>query len=171
MECIHAHTMAHPQPYHRNGVSPQNANVQWQQQQQQQQQFSDPQSDEQQLRTRPFSLDEALPYTPFTSVFPFDSGKCGSCFLPSSPPAYRHPPLLLPCNYALPSPASLPPSRLAPLHEHTNCFSLISRSLLFYDGPAALVRCKPPTVLTCIPVSRHSQQSHYWRRVHCTIPR
>ncbi|KAI3333048.1 hypothetical protein F4824DRAFT_277255 [Ustulina deusta] len=65
--------MAHPQPYHRNGVSPQNANVQWQQQQQQQQQFSDPQSDEQQLRTRPFSLDEALPYTPFTSVFPFDS--------------------------------------------------------------------------------------------------
>ncbi|KAI0541065.1 hypothetical protein GGR58DRAFT_498409 [Xylaria digitata] len=66
--------MAHPQPIHRNGASPYNA--------QQQEQLppplplppSDVQSDERQLRTRPFSLSEALPYTPFTSVFPFDSG-------------------------------------------------------------------------------------------------
>ncbi|KAI1422898.1 hypothetical protein F5Y12DRAFT_576253 [Xylaria sp. FL1777] len=61
--------MAHLQPY-QNGVSSQNVQ---QQQQQQQQQSSDLPSDGQQLRTRPFSLDEALPYTPFTSVFPFDS--------------------------------------------------------------------------------------------------
>ncbi|RWA11292.1 hypothetical protein EKO27_g3799 [Xylaria grammica] len=60
--------MSHPQPFHRNGVSPHNA-------QQQQQQPPGVQSDERQLRTRPFSLEEALPYTPFTSVFPFDSGK------------------------------------------------------------------------------------------------
>ncbi|KAJ8129346.1 hypothetical protein O1611_g4286 [Lasiodiplodia mahajangana] len=71
--------MAHPQPFPRNGVSPHN--VQQQQQllqphpQQQQQQLPDMQSHERQFRTRPFTLEEALPYTPFTSVFPFDSGK------------------------------------------------------------------------------------------------
>ncbi|TGJ84944.1 hypothetical protein E0Z10_g3823 [Xylaria hypoxylon] len=53
--------MAHPQPFHRNGVSLHNG-------QQQQQQPSGVQSDERQLRTRPFSLQEALPYTPFTSL-------------------------------------------------------------------------------------------------------
>ncbi|KAJ8119650.1 hypothetical protein ONZ43_g3447 [Nemania bipapillata] len=61
--------MAHPQPFPRNGVSPHDA-----QHQQHQQQFPGVQSHERQLRTRPFTLEEALPYTPFTSVFPFDSG-------------------------------------------------------------------------------------------------
>ncbi|KAI1163266.1 hypothetical protein F5B18DRAFT_323400 [Nemania serpens] len=70
--------MAHPQPFPQNGVLPHNMQQQQQQQQQQtqvqtQEQFSDVQSHERQLRTRPFSLEEALPYTPFTSVLPFDS--------------------------------------------------------------------------------------------------
>ncbi|KAI0972695.1 hypothetical protein F4678DRAFT_48808 [Xylaria arbuscula] len=61
--------MAHSQPYYQNGVFPHDV----QQHPQQDQQSLGPQPDEQQLRTRPFTLDEALPYTPFTSVFPFDS--------------------------------------------------------------------------------------------------
>ncbi|KAI0099972.1 hypothetical protein GGR51DRAFT_384084 [Nemania sp. FL0031] len=69
--------MAHPQPFPRNGVSPYNVQQQQQQQpdphRQQQQQLPDMQSHELQFRTRPFTLEEALPYTPFTSVFPFDS--------------------------------------------------------------------------------------------------
>ncbi|KAI2635435.1 hypothetical protein GGS21DRAFT_82152 [Xylaria nigripes] len=69
------HDMAHPQFSHRNGVSSQ----QQQPQQQPQQQWRHHQSsnmplDGRQSRTRPFSLEEALPYTPFTSVLPFDSG-------------------------------------------------------------------------------------------------
>ncbi|KAI0555520.1 hypothetical protein F4679DRAFT_524216 [Xylaria curta] len=58
--------MAHSQPLHQNGVSPHDV-------QPQRQQSSDVQSDERHLRTRPFSLEEALPYTPFTSVFPFNA--------------------------------------------------------------------------------------------------
>ncbi|KAI0516743.1 hypothetical protein F5B22DRAFT_179241 [Xylaria bambusicola] len=54
--------MAHNQPYYQNGVLPNT-----------EQQFSGPPSQQSHNRTRPFSLDEALPYTPFTSVFPFDS--------------------------------------------------------------------------------------------------
>ncbi|GAP86875.1 putative AT hook domain-containing protein [Rosellinia necatrix] len=76
--------MAHPQHFHQNGVSPHRLQQQQQQQQQQrvhhnqnqhqhQRQFPAVQSHDQQPRTRPFSLEEALPYTPFTSVFPFDS--------------------------------------------------------------------------------------------------
>ncbi|KAI1277531.1 hypothetical protein F5Y07DRAFT_88990 [Xylaria sp. FL0933] len=72
--------MAHPQPYYQNGVPPQDVLQRQRQQQQhhqqqyqQQDQSDNLQTDEPQLRTRPFSLDEALPYTPFTSVFPFDS--------------------------------------------------------------------------------------------------
>ncbi|KAI1119457.1 hypothetical protein F5Y14DRAFT_4000 [Nemania sp. NC0429] len=81
--------MAHSQPFPQNGVSPHSMQEHEQQQQQQQQypyqqqyqqtqalaleQFSDVESHERQLRTRPFSLEEALPYTPFTSVLPFDS--------------------------------------------------------------------------------------------------
>jgi hypothetical protein len=67
--------MAHPHPYSQNGISPHNVL------QQQQQSSSDFEPDGRQLRTQPFSLEEALPYTPFTSVFPFDSGKRCSCLL------------------------------------------------------------------------------------------
>ncbi|KAI3320060.1 hypothetical protein HD806DRAFT_245893 [Xylariaceae sp. AK1471] len=56
--------MAHHDPYGQNGSLPHNV---------QQQQSPDLQPEGRQLRTRPFSLEEALPYTPFTSVFPFDS--------------------------------------------------------------------------------------------------
>ncbi|KAI0863707.1 sister chromatid cohesion C-terminus-domain-containing protein [Xylaria cubensis] len=67
--------MAHSQPLHQNGVSPHNVQPPQQQHQHQyqQQQPSDMQSPEPHLRTRPFSLEEALPYTPFTSVFPFNA--------------------------------------------------------------------------------------------------
>ncbi|KAI8635230.1 hypothetical protein F5Y19DRAFT_4846 [Xylariaceae sp. FL1651] len=56
--------MAHPHPYDQNGLLPHNV---------QQQLHPNTQPDGQQRRTRPFSLEEALPYTPFTSVFPFDA--------------------------------------------------------------------------------------------------
>ncbi|KAI1175080.1 hypothetical protein F4777DRAFT_346470 [Nemania sp. FL0916] len=60
--------MAYPQPSHRNGVLPHDV-----QHHQQQHQTSTMQSHEHPLRTRPFTLEEALPYTPFTSVLPFHS--------------------------------------------------------------------------------------------------
>ncbi|KAI0409530.1 hypothetical protein F4802DRAFT_544373 [Xylaria palmicola] len=71
--------MAHPQPqsFHPNGVSSQSHHVQSQSppplpQSQPWLQSSDGQPHGQ-PRTRPFSVEEALPYTPFTSVFPFNA--------------------------------------------------------------------------------------------------
>jgi len=70
--------MAQYQAYGENGILPQNVQDVELLQQHLQWQSSAPElgADGQQLRIRPFSLEEALPFTPFTSVFPFDSGKC-----------------------------------------------------------------------------------------------
>lgn len=79
--------MADPRTLGQNGFAPQY---------EQQQQFIDPSAlqhinpsalqQPQQIQShglgqaqnspRPYTLDEALPYTPFTTVFPFESGKC-----------------------------------------------------------------------------------------------
>ncbi|KAI0155009.1 hypothetical protein GGR57DRAFT_465752 [Xylariaceae sp. FL1272] len=59
--------MAQPHQFHQNGIPPQYA-----QHQQQQPGTASPAADAHRGRTRPFSLEEALPYTPFTSVFPFN---------------------------------------------------------------------------------------------------
>lgn len=40
---------------------------------------SQPLAEAQNNHDRPISLNEALPYTPFTSVFPFEPGKCRTC--------------------------------------------------------------------------------------------
>lgn len=61
--------MADPRGYDQNGGAPyyghlQNAHAY--------QQGDRPQ----QSHRQPFTLNEALPYTPFTSVFPFQSGMC-----------------------------------------------------------------------------------------------
>jgi hypothetical protein len=82
--------MADPRTFVQNGFAPQY-------EQQQQQQFIDPSAlqQSQQIHShdrvqaqsipRPYTLDEALPFTPFTTVFPFETGKC-DC-LPSRLPS------------------------------------------------------------------------------------
>ncbi|KAI0203807.1 hypothetical protein F4808DRAFT_415941 [Astrocystis sublimbata] len=78
--------MAHPQhqQYLQNGVSPHDVQTRQPQHAQQPQQLQQvqqvqlpsgvqPHEGPGQLRTRPFSLEEALPLTPFTSVLPFSS--------------------------------------------------------------------------------------------------
>ncbi|KAI0132176.1 hypothetical protein BJ170DRAFT_233871 [Xylariales sp. AK1849] len=60
--------MANPGPSYHNGMAPHYDQAQ----------YVDPSALQQQVQgqnhPRPFTLDEALPYTPFTSVFPFESG-------------------------------------------------------------------------------------------------
>ncbi|CAJ2501923.1 Uu.00g047760.m01.CDS01 [Anthostomella pinea] len=70
--------MAHPQPHDRNGLAPQYG------------QQLHPQSQSQpgapnRNSTQPFTLHEALPYTPFTSVFPFEFGILNNPTIGSGP--------------------------------------------------------------------------------------
>jgi cohesin loading factor subunit SCC2 len=72
--------MANPETVNQNGITPYY----------EQAQYIDPsalqqQNNQTQSSARPFTLDEALPYTPFTSVFPFESGQCDWPYLRAFP--------------------------------------------------------------------------------------
>lgn len=81
-------------PYRGQQLAPEDQYQRQQlQQQQQQQQHNFNRKSQKQYSQRAFTLDEALPYTPFTSVFPFESGKnylpTFTCACPSTPTS-RH---------------------------------------------------------------------------------